>query len=88
MTPGTAPDCPTDKNDGAYYLWSTDRARNQLDGYTDGYKDTSNRAPGPYAASSMGALPHDLVIPYAVRLDIHTGGGVAFGWEKEAFLVR
>ena len=31
----------------------------------------------------VGAL-----LPYKVRLVVQTGGGVAFGWEREVFLVR
>ena len=77
MTPGASPNCPSGNNDGAYYIWSTNAGKNEVHGDTGGI-----------SASSMGALPHDLVIPYAVRLDIHTGGGCAFGWEKEVFMVR
>ena len=58
-------------------MWSTDASQTQVSGVTNGA-----------SASSMGALPHNLVIPYAVRLGIHTGGGVSFGYEKEVFMVR
>ena len=75
MTPGTAPNCPS--GTGQYFLWSTDCSKNEVHGSSGGFE-----------ALQMDKLPHDLVIPNRVRLDIYTGGGAAFGYEKEVFLVR
>ena len=64
MTPGTNGDCENKQSEGAYYLWSTDVSKNEVSGVTTGA-----------SASSMGALPRDLVIPYAVRLGIRNCRG-------------
>ena len=82
VTPGTGGECggglgSYNQGPAAYYLWSTNASDCAVSGNTNGY-----------SASSMGGLPSDLVIPYAVRLSIHTGGGVSFGWEEQVFRVR
>ncbi len=82
ITPGTNGECgggnpPWNQSDAAYYLWSTIASDCAVSGNTGGY-----------SASSMGGLSPDLVIPYEVRLSVWTGGGVSFGWEEQAFLVR
>jgi len=83
ITPGTNGECgggpgsAWNQSAAAYYLWSTNPGDCAVDGNTSGY-----------SASSMGGLSSDLVIPYAVRLSVWTGGGVSFGWEEQIFLVR
>ena len=39
-------------------------------------------------ANQMGALPASAILPDRARLEIHTGGGVSFGYEKQTFLVK
>jgi hypothetical protein len=81
ITPGTNGECGGSSGWGqgqaAHYLWSTDDGVNAVDGNTGGF-----------AASAMGPLDVEHVIPYEVRLSVHTGGGVSFGWEFEVFKVR
>ena len=50
----------------AFYLWATECGASAVDGDTGGYDGALMRLPGA------------LVLPRAVRLAVHTGGGVAF----------
>ena len=81
ITPGTNGECGSSSGWGqgqaAHYLWSTDAGVNAVTGDTGGF-----------TASALGPLDVEHVIPYEVRLSVHTGGGVSFGWEFEVFKVR
>ncbi|MCA9715631.1 MAG: hypothetical protein KC468_13215, partial [Myxococcales bacterium] len=83
LTPGEDGNCgggagtwPTPGSASGYYLWSHDAASSVVDGQT-GLTDDDLQG------LDVGAL-----LPYKVRLVVQTGGGVAFGWEREVFLVR
>ena len=83
LTPGTNGECgggigswPQGGSESAFYLWSTDAEASVVDGNTG----MNNQA--------MEALPQEFIIPPQIRLVVCTGGGVAFGWEQEIFLVR
>ena len=82
LTPGTNGECgggtiwPTPGSESAFYLWATDSEDCETDGQTGLW------------AGSMGGLPANATLPQKVRLVVQTGGGVAFGWEEEVFLVR
>ena len=82
LTPGTNGECggssswPQSGSRSAFYFWSTDAADSAVAGTTG------------MTSGLMGALPADLVLPVAIRAIVATGGGVAFGWEEEVFLVR
>jgi hypothetical protein len=36
----------------------------------------------------MSELPVAAILPTRARLEIHTGGGVTFGYAKQTFLVK
>jgi hypothetical protein len=73
---GGAPSWPTGGSQSAFYLWSSSADTSIQSGTTG----VSNGA--------LGGLGVEQLIPRQVRLDVHTGGGVAFGWQKQDFLVR
>jgi hypothetical protein len=83
LTPGSDGDCgggagsfPTAGSAAGHYLWHSSAASSQVDGAT-GLTDDDLTGLG------IGDL-----LPLKARLVVQTGGGVAFGWEKEVFLVR
>ena len=82
LTPGNDGECgdstmfPLAGSEAGYYLWHSTAAGSQVDGST-----------GLTDADITGLGIGDL-IPSKARLVVMTGGGVAFGWEKEVFLVR
>ena len=83
LTPGSDGDCgggngsyPLANSQAGFYLWNQSAASCEVDGQT-----------GLTNADLTGLGPGDL-LPYEVRLAVFTGGGVAFGWEKQSFLVR
>ena len=73
---GGAPSWPAAGSQSAFYLWSSSADTSVQFGTTG----VSN--------SALGGLGVEQLIPLQVRLDVHTGGGVAFGWQKQDFLVR
>lgn len=84
LTPGRNGNCggggrswPKANSKSGYYLWSSDSNYSKVDGNV-----------GPFISGSMGKLDPKYVLPKRIRLEIYTGGGVAFGWEKEYFLIR
>jgi hypothetical protein len=82
LTPGTNGECggstgwPQSGSQSAFYFWATDAADAAVAGTTG------------MTSGLMPALPANLILPYQVQAAIGTGGGVAFGWEEEVFLVR
>ena len=82
LTPGTNAECggsstwPASGSRSAYYFWSTDAAYAEVAGTTG------------MTSGLMPALSASLILPYQVQAAIGTGGGAAFGWEEEIFLVR
>ncbi|HFE45408.1 MAG TPA: hypothetical protein ENJ18_07920 [Nannocystis exedens] len=60
----------------AYYRWNHSAVESVVDGQTDAVDN------------DLGGLDPGDLIPYKVELDTQSGGGVAFGWEKQVFLVR
>lgn len=83
LTPGTNGQCggstswPAAGSESEWYWWSTNLDANALRGNTGGY-----------SVGSMEALPPSFVLPTEVDLVVATGGGVAFGWETETFLIK
>jgi len=80
LTPGTNGECGNSsgwgQSEAAHYIWSTDADLSAVDGVTG------------IASADLGALPTDLILPYAIRLSVWTGGGVSFGYEYNTILVR
>ena len=82
LTPGTNGNCggganwPLNNSESAFYLWSTSAASSEVAGDTG------------LSASDLGALPLSHLLPVSLDLVVATGGGVSFGWEDAAFLVR
>ena len=82
LTPGTNGECggssgwPQSSSKSAFYFWATDAADSAVAGTTG------------MTSGLMTALPASLILPVQVRAVVATGGGVAFGWEEEIFLVR
>jgi Stigma-specific protein, Stig1 len=82
LTPGNDGECggsdgvPLPGTSAGYYLWHNTAAGSGVDG-TTGLTD----------ADITGLGIGDL-LPSKVRVVVQSGGGVAFGWEKEVFLVR
>ena len=82
LSPGTNQECgnssdwPHGGSQSAFYLWSTDAAQSQVSGTTG------------ISSDDLGALPQANILPLQVRLVVYTGGGVAFGWEKQEFLTK
>jgi len=80
LTPGTNGECGGSsgwgQSDSARYRWHTDAANSAPSGNTG------------IGADSMGALPASAILPTRARLEIWTGGGVSFGYERQNILVR
>ena len=82
LTPGNDGECggsdgiPLTGTSAGYYLWHSSAAGSEVDGTT-----------GLTNADLTGLGIGDL-LPHKVRLVVQTGGGVAFGFEKEVLLVR
>jgi len=82
LTPGSDGECggsdgvPIPGSAAGYYLWHSSAAGSVVDGQT-----------GLTDADLTGLGIGDL-LPSKVRLVVQTGGGVAFGFEKEILLVR
>jgi hypothetical protein len=82
LTPGEDGDCgggagnyPLGGSESGFYLWHSTAAGSATDGTTTG-------------AGSLPGLGIGDLLPVEVQLSVHSGGGVAFGWEKPIFLVR
>jgi len=67
---------PQPNSQSAYYRWNHSAAESVVDGQTAAIDD------------DLGGLAPGDLLPYKVELDVESGGGVAFGWEKQVFLVR
>ncbi|MEM7153458.1 MAG: fibrinogen-like YCDxxxxGGGW domain-containing protein [Myxococcota bacterium] len=82
LSPGTNGECggaddwPAAGSMSAFYLWSHAADSSVVAG-TTGLTD-----------ADLTGLPPAVVLPTSVRLVVQTGGGVAFGWEQQVFLVR
>ena len=76
MVPGSQSVNQTRLGEAAHYLWSTSAELSEVDGTTG------------MLSSELGALPTELILPYAIKLSIWTGGGVSFGYEYHTILVR
>ena len=83
LTPGTNQECgggqgtwPAGGSRHADYRWHTTAELSVPSGITG------------INANQMGALPTGAILPTDARLEIHTGGGVSFGYEKQTFLVK
>ncbi len=74
LTSGT----DTDSGDTIAYEWSTDPGETSV---------TTCDTPAP-ALDNGGELPSDLVLPAAVILGVHTGGGSSWGYEQGYALVK
>lgn len=82
LTPGRNDECgggggswPANNSESGFYLWNSALGASALDG------DTGNDAPAPIMAAEN-------LLPTKVYLEIHTGGGAAFGFERRTLLVR
>ena len=82
LSPGTNGECggssgwPSRNSRSAIYYWHTTDAGSEQAGQTG----INNAA--------MPALEAKDLLPERVRLEIHTGGGAAFGFAQRNFLVR
>ena len=81
LTPGEDGNCgalddwPRPGSRSGFYLWDDDAAHSDVDGETRG-------------ATALDGLGAQHVLPMVVRLEVRSGGGVAFGWERDVFRVR
>lgn len=79
LTPGEDGDCgggtnwPLAGSKSAFYLWHSTAAGSKVEGSS---------------VTSLPGLGKGDLLPLEAQLVVHSGGGVAFGWEKETFLVR
>ncbi len=82
LTPGTNQECgnsadwPFGGSQSAFYLWGSS-ADVSIQTGTTGINN-----------NDLTGLGIEQLIPLQVRLIVYTGGGVAFGWQKQDFLVR
>jgi hypothetical protein len=76
LSPGESGNCTTTAGNAGYYLWHNTAAASQVTGSTG------------LTNNDLGGLGIGDLLPLQVRLVVATGGGVAFGFEKEAILVR
>jgi hypothetical protein len=81
LTPGSGMDCgggswPREDSLSSIYRWSSDPDLS-----------TASSETGLADADLGGLGPQDL-LPEVVFLAVHTGGGVAFGWDSEVIRVR
>jgi hypothetical protein len=80
LTPGEDGECgsstTTPGSQAGYYLWHNSAMSSVVDG-------TTGLNNGDLTGLGIGDL-----IPVEARLVVATGGGCAFGWEKQIFLVR
>ena len=83
LTPGEDGECgggagtfPAAGSQAGFYLWHQSAAGSEVDGTT-----------GLTNGDLTGLGPSDL-LPLQVRLVVATSGGVAFGWERQSFLIK
>ena len=82
LSPGTNGECgggtgwPSRNSQSAIYYWHTTDAASEVSGQT-----------GINSEALLALEPKDL-LPERVRLEVHTGGGAAFGFAQRNFLVR
>jgi hypothetical protein len=90
LTPGTNGECggeddwPAGGSQAAHYLWHHTAALSEADGWTSSHGGGLDNVT---SADLQGLSPGDL-LPYEVRIAVHTGGGGAFGWEQKTIRVR
>ena len=83
LSPGTNGECggssnwPAVGSESAFYVWHPNPGLCEAAGDTGGV-----------TGEMLGGLTSSALLPLQVRLQVQTGGGVAFGWRSPAIVVR